>query len=124
MARRLRFTAPVEATGPAVPPELLGPPVVEDWVSPAERPPAYWSNGPDLSWYQIVARRRQREAQLAWADERGLSAEDGRRVFSLHGAPRFRDYRAYEAAMTKRRPEGTRYRPEVAAAVDAMRRDV
>lgn len=48
--------------------------VVEDWVDDDEPPPAYMADSWDLygpHWRLLVAGQRQREAMIAWCEERG-----------------------------------------------------
>lgn len=90
----------VEDVGPVdAPPELTGACVVEDWVSVDERPPAWWSldrPGDLESWWKLTARRRQRDAQRAWAEARGCTTREAVTMFAgCGGVPRFRDWMTF-----------------------------
>ena len=64
-------------------PERLRRCVVEDWVTPAERPPEWWwagtiinaddRPGETMAWLSVMAWTRWTEAQQQWAQDHGLT---------------------------------------------------
>lgn len=104
MARRWQRATESPAGDLDEPPrELLGPAAVEDWVSPDERPPGYWSGDTLLEWFRITAWRRQSNARRAWLDERDVPRLERTKILPFTGAPKFRDWRTYA-------PNDDRYR--------------
>lgn len=99
-----------EPTSDGVPATLAGSCVVEDWVSPEEDPPRYWSAGTSslgpvqdrMSYAQIVARHRLRDARKAWAAANGVSRDEAGELFGSIGRPVFRDGAVFRDAVVRR----------------------
>lgn len=91
-------------------PERLRCCVVEDWVTPEERPPKWWwagtiinaddRPGETMSWLKITAWTRREKALDRWAEEHCLTWSEFLAAYDPgHGEPRWRDWWSFREQM-------------------------